>query len=60
MSQDEVFDLICKNEGLTTKEISQKLGLDRSTVSNSLILLRKKKLVKYKCSKAYIKIYIKK
>jgi len=42
MTQDEVFKLICKKEGISTKEISKELELHISCVSRNLSLLKKR------------------
>lgn len=60
MTQDDIFKLIRQKEGLTPKEILDKLKLSRSSVSRELRALLKKKMIIYKKSNKTIRLYISK
>jgi len=57
MTQDEVFKLICKKEGISAKEISKELNLHISSVSRSISLLKKKKLIRFEQFDNSFRIY---
>ncbi len=51
MVQKEIYKLLCQKEELTSKEIIQKTGLAKNTVSAQLGRLRKKRMIEFKKDK---------
>jgi len=57
MTQDEILEVILKNEGITSKGIKEKTSLAKNTISRELRALEKKKLIKFVKFGCYMKIY---